>query len=228
MPDLPDAAAVSRLRKAEDLLRFNPNHYPAGSGRGGQFAPSDQSAGTITVADSSADDITRRKFGSDKDAARSALKHFYEASRRAGAEYAGVIYRSEDGTYGITAPTTEKGGNDLRNSTILWSDVPTGTRPVAWYHTHLRTDTPAGDEYFSPADRYIAQTHGVKSYIAIPSGRLKVYDGTTRSGADLGSLWWKHLLSCLDPANSLPWVSLWCSDHARARRRERSISTMPS
>ena len=187
VPDLPDAAAVSRLRKAEELLRFNPNHYPAGSGRGGQFA-GDQGAVTINVADSSADDITRRKFGSDEDAARSALKHFYEASKQAGVEYGGVIYRSKDGTYGITAPTTEKDGNDLRNSTILWSDVPTGTRPVAWYHTHLRTDTPSGDEYFSPGDRYIAQTHGVRSYIATPSGRLKVYDGTTRSEADLGSL----------------------------------------
>ena len=188
VPDLPNAAAVSRLRKAEELLRFNPNHRPAGTPEGGQFAPTDRSAGTINVADSSADDITRRKFGDDKDAARSALKHFYEASRRAGVEYGGVIYRNKNGSYGITAPTTEKDGNNLRNSAILWSDVPTGARPVAWYHTHLRTDTPSGDEYFSPGDRYIAQTRDVKSYIATPAGRLKVYDGATRSEADLGPL----------------------------------------
>jgi len=177
-----------RLRKAEELLRFNPNHYPAGSQRGGQFAPSEQSAGTINVADSSADDITRRKFGSDKDAARSALKHFYETSRRAGAEYGGVIYRGKDGTYGITAPTTEKDGNDLYNSRIRWSDVPAGAQPVASYHTHLRTDDPNADERFSGADGYIARHHGVKSYIATPSGRLKVYDGKTRSEAGLGPL----------------------------------------
>lgn len=186
VPDLPDAAAVSRLRKAEELLRFNPNHRPAGTPDGGQFAPSDQN--TINVADSSADDITQRKFDSDEEAARSALKHFYSASRRAGAEYGGVIYRNRDGTYGITAPTAEKDGNNLCNSSIRWSDVPDGTQPVASYHTHLRTDTPSGDEYFSPSDRYIAQTHRVKSYIATPLGRLKVYDGATRSEADLGPL----------------------------------------
>jgi len=38
IPDLPDAATVSRLRKAEELLRFNSNHYPAGTPEGGQFA----------------------------------------------------------------------------------------------------------------------------------------------------------------------------------------------
>jgi hypothetical protein len=36
MPDLPDAAAAARLRKAEMLLRYNPNHRSAGPG-GGQF-----------------------------------------------------------------------------------------------------------------------------------------------------------------------------------------------
>jgi hypothetical protein len=80
IPDLPDAAAASRLRKAEELLRFNPNHYPAGSGRGGQFAASDQNDATSNVADSSVDDITQRKFSSDADAARSALG--VQASRR--------------------------------------------------------------------------------------------------------------------------------------------------
>ena len=38
IPDLPDAAAVSRLRKAEEVQRFNPNHRPAGTPEGGQFA----------------------------------------------------------------------------------------------------------------------------------------------------------------------------------------------
>ena len=116
------------------------------------------------------------------------MKHFYDASKRAGAEYAGVIYRKKDGSYGITAPTTEKDGNNLRNSLIRWSDVPDGAQPAGSYHTHLRTDTPSGDEYFSPADQYIAQIHGVRSYIATPSRRLKVYNGKTRSEADLGPL----------------------------------------
>lgn len=55
-PDLPDRKAVLRLRKA-NLLRFNPNHYPAGSGRGGQFAPAvgspNETAGVIPARDSS-------------------------------------------------------------------------------------------------------------------------------------------------------------------------------
>ena len=188
VPDLSDNEAVARLRKADTLLRFNPNHYPAGSSRGGQFAPGEQSTATIDAAASSADDITRRKFGSDEDAARNALKHFYEVSKRAGVEYAGVIYRDKDGTYGITAPTTEKDGNDLHNAVIRWTDVPDGARPVASYHTHLRTEDPNQDERFSFADTYIARAQRVRSYIATPSGRLKVYNGQTRSEADLGPL----------------------------------------
>ncbi len=39
MPDLPDDESVIRVQKAAGLRRFNPNHYPANSGRGGQFAP---------------------------------------------------------------------------------------------------------------------------------------------------------------------------------------------
>ena len=188
VPDLPDDAAALRLRKADELLRFNSNHYPAGSSRGGQFAPGEQSAATMNVADSSADDITQRKFGSDEDAARNALKHFYEASKKDGVEYAGVIYRDKDGTYGITAPTTAKDGNDPQNSWVRWSDVPAGARPVASCHTHLRTDNPYGDEHFSFPDTYIARQQGVRSYIATPLGWLKVYDGKTRSEADLGPL----------------------------------------
>jgi uncharacterized protein DUF4329 len=188
VPDLPDDAAALRLRKADDLLRFNANHYPAGSSRGGQFAPGEQSNATMNVADSSADDITHRKFGSDEDAARNALKHFYEASKKDGVEYAGVIYRDKDGTYGITAPTTAKDGNDLHNSVIRWSDIPDGARRVASYHTHLRTENPDRDDEFSPADKYIARNQGVRSYIATPSGRLKLYDGKTRAEADLGPL----------------------------------------
>jgi hypothetical protein len=188
VPDLPDDAAALRLRMADDLPRFNANHYPAGSSRGGQFAPGEQSNATMNVAESSADDITQRKFGSDEDAARNALKHFYEASRKDGVEYAGVIYRDKDGAYRITAPTTAKDGNDLRNSWTRWSDVPDGARPVASYHTHLRTDNPYGDEHFSFPDTYIARKQGVRSYIATLSGRLKVYDGKTRSEADLGLL----------------------------------------
>ncbi len=93
IPDLPDDEALARLLKADALLRFNPHHYPAGSSRGGQFA-SDPGDAVVDGADSAADDIARRKFASDEDAARYALKHFYEPPSRAGVEYGGVIYRT--------------------------------------------------------------------------------------------------------------------------------------
>ncbi len=50
LPDLPDDDAVERLLKADALLRFNPNHKPAGPG-GGQFtsAPDGPSVGVSTA-----------------------------------------------------------------------------------------------------------------------------------------------------------------------------------
>lgn len=92
VPDLPDTAAALRLRNADELLRFNANHYPAGSSRGGQFAPAEDA--TMDAVDSSAD-VTRQKFSNEDDAARHALKYIYEASKRAGIEYAGIIYRNK-------------------------------------------------------------------------------------------------------------------------------------
>jgi hypothetical protein len=81
VPDLPDDATASRLCKADELLRFNSNHYPAGSSRGGQFAPAEDA--TMDAVDSSAD-VTRQKFSNEDDAARHALKYIYEASKRGG------------------------------------------------------------------------------------------------------------------------------------------------
>lgn len=46
LPDLPDDAAVERLRKIEALQRGNPNHFGPGP-KGGQFAPKPDSGGSF-------------------------------------------------------------------------------------------------------------------------------------------------------------------------------------
>jgi len=48
LPELADDEAVERLLKAEDLMRFNPNHKPAGPG-GGQFTTAGGSGGDQSV-----------------------------------------------------------------------------------------------------------------------------------------------------------------------------------
>jgi hypothetical protein len=42
VPDLPDTAAALRLRNADELLRFNANHYPAGSSAAGNSLPANK------------------------------------------------------------------------------------------------------------------------------------------------------------------------------------------
>jgi Domain of unknown function (DUF4329) len=198
LPDLPDDVAAIRMRKAEGRLRrFNPNHYPANSGRGGQFAPAAQNGAPSgrdpSQGDSSGDaaDIASRKFGNEVDAARFALRRFYAESKRADVEYAGVIYRNKDGSYGVTLPSTAADGNTNFRSVTRWDQIPQGTERVASYHTHLEANhgLAAGqNEQLSIGDQYIAQHNQVRSYIATPSGRLKVYDGRTRQERDLGRL----------------------------------------
>jgi Domain of unknown function (DUF4329) len=196
MPDLPDDESVIRLQKAAGLRRFNPNHYPANSGRGGQFAPTAQGDDGPKERDSdqggasSEQDVTGRKFANEIDAARFALRRFYDESRRSGVEYAGVIYRRGDGTYRITAPSTAADGNTENTSVVRWDHVPTGMQVVASYHTHLpiHHGLYAGqDEEFNTFDRFIARNSDTRSYIGTPKGRLRMYDGRTRQEKDLGS-----------------------------------------
>jgi hypothetical protein len=89
LPDLPSDEAALRLRKAADrLCRFNPNHYPANSGRGGQFAPAAQRGDVQTEhasgqgSVSSEEDGADRQFTDEIDAARFALRRFFDESRR--------------------------------------------------------------------------------------------------------------------------------------------------
>ena len=77
-------------------------------------------------------DIVNRKFASEEEAARFALRTFYEKSKRAGVEYAGAIYRRRDGTYGITLPTTEEEPRNSETGSIVpWERIPAGAQGMA-------------------------------------------------------------------------------------------------
>ena len=68
LPELADDGAVARLRKANDLLRFNPNHKPVGPG-GGQFTTGDyggdadqSGAGGSNASDASTNPVPKLSY----------------------------------------------------------------------------------------------------------------------------------------------------------------------
>ena len=87
-------------------------------------------------------------------------------------EYAGRIYKNQSGSYSYTTPVP--GTGDVSSP----GGVPSGATNAGMYHTHGAYDAKygAGNENFSPDDKFWADFEGVPSYLGTPSGAFKKYE----------------------------------------------------
>jgi hypothetical protein len=119
------------------------------------------------------------KYPTQDAAAIAASNDINNTSISEGKEYAGWIYRNDDGTYSYTAPNAgTKDGSDP------------GAQPdggTAYYHTHGANDPGYDNENFSDADTNFADKKGVDGYVATPGGDIKKYDHDTKTGSNIGS-----------------------------------------
>jgi hypothetical protein len=110
VPDLPDDAAVKRLRKVEALQRGNPNHFGPGP-KGGQFAPKPDGGNVRPVAS----EQTTGSRVSPRD--KKFLDKYYDAVSRLAQKYhvdpnlvLGLAYESGFGTRGTYNQTGDAFG----------------------------------------------------------------------------------------------------------------------
>lgn len=87
-------------------------------------------------------------------------------------EYAGVIYKSADGSYCYTTPVSN--GSDENFN--IQAQIPTGSKLAGLFHTHPAF--PESDQ-FSEADINVAKAMHLPSFIKIiASGEIKLFDPT--------------------------------------------------
>lgn len=63
-----------------------------------------------------------------------AANYYYEASWRSAREYGGLIFRRPNGNFSVTI---RKGRFDALGWQGIGKDMPSGCRPMAYWHTHL-------------------------------------------------------------------------------------------
>jgi hypothetical protein len=112
LPDLPDDAALARLRKVEALQRGNPNHFGPGP-KGGQFAPKPD-GGNVETAAGSAQNAGSKVSPRDK----RFLDKYYDAVSRLAQKYhvdpklvLGLAYESSFASEGPAGGTYRETGD---------------------------------------------------------------------------------------------------------------------
>lgn len=87
-------------------------------------------------------------------------------------EYAGGIYKRQDGSYCYTVPVSNGSDENFR----IQVQIPTGSKLAGLYHTHPAF--PESDQ-FSESDINVAKAMHLPSFIKIiASGEIKLFDPT--------------------------------------------------
>jgi RHS repeat-associated protein len=98
-----------------------------------------------------------------------AIREFNPISIKENAEYAGSVYKNDNGTYSYTKPNK---GTPNRSKA---SPCPLSKTPAGGYHTHGNYDPNYDGENFSPNDKFISDRDGIPEYLGTPSGKVKKY-----------------------------------------------------
>jgi uncharacterized Zn-binding protein involved in type VI secretion len=154
--------------------------------------------GAAPVVEAPTKEPKRDGFKSRDEAARAALKETNGPSIKDNREYAGLIYKNKDGTYGYSpGPIGTEAGASLKGIAI-----PSGSKEVGYYHTHgdysiqdpktgaiIRTSDPKKDDFdsdnFSNTDKNTARGRAngdkeYRGYLATPGGVFKSYNPSTK------------------------------------------------
>lgn len=117
-------------------------------------------------------------FDTEPEALRAALTMAAIFTRDTGWEYGGEIYKM-DGKFFYNIRTNKKPSS----VSVARANCPYRSEPRALYHAHPRGGLP---EIFSPDDRVIAFSEGLKTYLITPLGIALEYDPNTSKETKLG------------------------------------------
>lgn len=122
-------------------------------------------------------------FKTSEEAAKNALNSILARSIERRVEYGGVIYM-EQGRFSATEPRTQGYGNTvdvgLREEN---KSCPTGTTPVAYYHTHPNISAgslPMAYNEFKDADVDVAEENSIDGFLGTLDGSFFKYDFKTK------------------------------------------------